>query len=76
VFNVVVPPYHNLIIRKSKLDPNPRVPWVGGPVVVGDALDKSEIRIQNIKGLQTGGSYSPFRPDWRSISAEKLKEKE
>lgn len=77
VYNFIIPPYHNIILRKSKTDLNPRVPWVGGPLIVGDALDKSEIRMQTLRGLKdNGGSYSPFRPDWRTTPAENLKLKE
>lgn len=75
LFNLVIPPYHNLVIRKTKRSVNPREAWVGSPVVVGDALDKSELRVEQVRGLSAGGSYSPFRPDWRSINAGMVKDK-
>ncbi len=60
VFNLVVPPFHNLIVRWGRKDDNPRTPWVGGPVVVGDGLDKSLLRVDGVLrgGNSLGGSYS------------------
>lgn len=72
-FNVDIAPYHNLIIRRGRKDDNPRTLWVGGPVVVGDGMDKSILRVESIRGAAAGGgSYSILRPDWRSASGEDL----
>jgi hypothetical protein len=77
-FNVDIAPYHNLIVRRGRKDDNPRTLWVGGPVVVGDGLDKSELRVAGVLGASANGgsSYSPLRPDFRSISADRLFEKD
>lgn len=59
VFNMVVPPFHNIIVRRGRADDNPRTLWVGGPVVVGDGLDKSLLRVAAVGGLNgspLGGS--------------------
>lgn len=60
VFNVVIPPFHNLIVRWGRVNDNPRTRWVGGPVVVGDGLDKSLLRVDGVLrgGRELGGSYS------------------
>lgn len=70
-FNVDIAPYHNLIIRRGRVNENPRTLWVGGPVVVGDGSDKSLLRVNSIIGGATGGgSYSILRPDYRNLSAD------
>jgi hypothetical protein len=48
-FNVVVGPHHNIIVRLARKDNNPRTLWVGSPVVVGDALDKSIVRVAAVR---------------------------
>lgn len=73
-FNVVVEPFHNIIVRRGRKDDNPRTLWVGGPVVFGDGLDKAELRVSSVVG-GSGGSYSALRPDFRSISSDRLKDK-
>lgn len=70
VFNMVVPPYHNFIIRRDRKNTNPRTKWIGGPVVVGDGLDKSELKVARVLGLNSG-SYSILRPDYRSSAQVK-----
>jgi hypothetical protein len=77
-FNVDIAPYHNLIIRRGRKDDNPRTLWIGGPVVVGDGLDKSELRVAGVLGAASLGSnsYSPLRPDYRSVSSDILFEKD
>lgn len=73
-FNVVVEPYHNVIVRRGRKDDNPRTLWVGGPVVFGDGLDKAELRVSSVLG-GSGGSYSVLRPDFRNTSADRLKDR-
>lgn len=69
MFNVVVEPFHNIVVRKKRADDNPRTPWVGSPVVVGDGLDKSLLRVDGVKSVGLGGSYSVLRPDFRVLNA-------
>lgn len=60
-FNMICEPHHNIVIRKARADDNPRTPWIGGAVVVGDGLDKSLLRINRVLGggkNTVGGSYS------------------
>lgn len=66
VCNFVVRPYHNLIVRRGRKDENPRTPWVGGPVVIGDSLDKSLLRIGGV----LNEDYRSLHPEWRTASAK------
>lgn len=52
-FNVVMPSgsSHTIVVRRARKDNNPRTPWVGNPVVVGDGSDKSVARVNAIKTL-------------------------
>lgn len=51
-FNLDVEPFHTLIIRRGRKNNNPRTPWVGNPVVVGDGSDKSVARFQKLLALK------------------------
>jgi hypothetical protein len=55
-FNVDVEPYHTIIIRRARKDNNPRTPWIGNPVVVGDGSDKSLMRFDRIRTAALGGA--------------------
>lgn len=66
VCNFVVRPFHNLIVRRGRKDENPRTPWVGGPVVIGDSLDKSLLRIGGV----LNEDYRSLHPEWRTTTAK------
>ena len=55
-FNVDVEPFHTLIIRRGRKDNNPRTPWIGNPVVVGDGSDKSIMRVNKLLALKGNAS--------------------
>lgn len=76
-FNVIVEPFHNVIVRRGRKDDNPRTLWVGGPVVFGDGLDKSELRVAGVLGGKDalGGSYGDLRPDFRVVGSDRLKDR-
>lgn len=52
VYNVDIEPHHTLIIRRGRKNNNPRTPWIGNPVVVGDGSDKSVARFQKLLALK------------------------
>lgn len=72
VYNLDVYPHHNLIVRRARKDDNPRTPWVGNPIVVGDGYDKSLIRIESVYADKSVGkaaeSYTTLRPDWKTLN--------
>lgn len=78
LFNVDIEPFHNIIVRRGRKDENPRTLWVGGPVVMGDGLDKSELRVSGVLGAgkALGGSYNVLRPDFRVTGSDSIKDKE
>jgi hypothetical protein len=69
VFTVVAAPFHNMVVRRTRVDDNPRTPWIGGAVVVGDGLDKSLLRVGNVLNAGSGGgAYSVLHPSYRTDS--------
>ncbi len=73
LFSLVVAPYHNFIVRKSGVGTGQRMKWLGGPVVFGDGLDKSELRVAGRLGISGGGSYSILRPDYKTLRASLIR---
>lgn len=73
VFGLVVAPYHNFVVRRGKQGIGSRAKWLGGAVVLGDALDKSELKVAGRKGVISGGSYSILRPDYKTLRASSIR---
>lgn len=65
VCNFIVPPFHNIIVRRGRKDDNPRTLWVGGPVAVGDGLDKSLLRVGGVANRE----YRALHPEWKNMKA-------
>lgn len=68
VFNLHVPPFHTVVVRKGRDTDDPRERWIGSPTVVGDGSDKSVIRHLQVAGAKAGSSYSVLRPDWKELT--------
>lgn len=65
VCNFVAAPFHNIVVRRGRKDVNPRTPWIGGPTIVGDGVDKSLLRVGGVMSAE----YRRLHPEWRSMSA-------
>lgn len=70
VFNLHVPPFHNILIRRGRDSDDPRERWIGSPTVVGDGSDKSLLRHQQVKGAAAGVDYGVLRPDWKTLTTK------
>lgn len=74
LYNIDVPPYHTIIVRRGKIRDTVTETYSGQPVIVGDGLDKSLIRMASIgRGVKINiadDSYSDLRPDGKYIRSD------
>lgn len=70
VFGFTVPGTHNLVVRQGRADRNPRTPYPGGPLVVGDWSNKRlNYYAQKREAVKAGK-----RADWREQPPERMYE--